>query len=289
MTPREAGLLLLTSHLGDPERSPLTGAQYWKLSKKILALTPNADREVDCDLLLSAGCSQQEADHIMLLLSQNELLETYLRKAARCGYGCLTRLSPGYPRHLLHVMKTHAPAVLWTWGNTDFLQKTLISVVGSRELRSANREFADLAGREIARQGCVLVSGGARGADLTAQEGAAALGGASVVVLPDCFLGHQKDANVLYLCQDSFDLPFTAQRALSRNHLIHALGRITLVAQSSQGRGGTWAGVQANLQHHWSPVYCYQDGSSAAQALCTQGAVSMESRMLPHISELIGI
>lgn len=289
MNPREAGLLLLTSHLGDSERSPLTGSQYWKLSKKILTLEPEADREVDCGLLLSVGCSQQEAEHIVLLLSQEELLETYLRKAARCGYGCLTRLSPEYPQHLLRVMKTHAPPVLWTWGNTDFLHHPLISVVGSRDLRPANREFASLAGQEIARQSCVLVSGGARGADRTAQEGAAGSGGACIVVLPDCFLGHQNDQKILYLCQDSFDLPFTAQRALSRNHLIHALGRMTLVAQSNQGRGGTWAGVQANLHHHWSPVYCYQDGSAAAQALYSQGAVPIDCRMLPHISEFIAI
>lgn len=289
MTPREAGLLLLTSHLGDPERRPLTGAQYWKLCKKILTLVPEEDRELDCDLLLSVGCSKQEAQHIVQLLSQEALLETYLRKAARCSYGCLTRLNPEYPQHLLRVMKTHAPSVLWTWGNTALLQESLISVVGSRELSPQNQAFAALAGQEIARDGCVLVSGGARGADLTAQQGAAASGGSCIVVLPDCFLGHRREENILYLCQDSFDLPFTARRALSRNHLIHALGQVTLVAQSSQGRGGTWAGVQANLQHHWSPVYCYQDGSPAAQALFSQGAIPIDRETLSHISRLSGI
>lgn len=289
MNRQEAGLLLLTSHLGDPERKPLTGAQYWKLAKKILTLVPDEDRELDCDLLVSVGCSKPEAQQIMLLLSQEELLETYLRKAARCHYGCLTRLNPEYPQHLLRVMGTHAPSVLWTWGDPSFFQKPLISLVGSRELHPQNHTFASLAGQEIARQDFVLVSGGARGADLTAQEGALALGGSCIVVLPDCFLGHRKDEHILYLCQDSFDLPFTAQRALSRNHLIHALGQITLVAQSSQGRGGTWAGVQANLQHHWSPVYCYQDGSPASQALFCQGVAPIEKSMLHHISELCGI
>ena len=38
MTPREQGFLLLTSRLGDPERKPLTVAQFRTLAKQVQAM-----------------------------------------------------------------------------------------------------------------------------------------------------------------------------------------------------------------------------------------------------------
>ena len=77
---------------------------------------------------------------------------------------------------------------------------------------------------------------------------------------------------MLYCSEDGWQCAFTAQRALRRNHCIHALGEKTFVAQCDLHRGGTWAGSEDNLRHRLSPVFIYNDGSPAAQALAKRGA-----------------
>ena len=77
---------------------------------------------------------------------------------------------------------------------------------------------------------------------------------------------------MLYLSEDGWDSSFSTIRALSRNRLIHALGEKTFVAQCSYGKGGTWNGTTKNLQHNWSAVYCFCDGSQGQRALAEMGA-----------------
>ena len=77
---------------------------------------------------------------------------------------------------------------------------------------------------------------------------------------------------VLYLSEDDFDTGFSAQRALSRNRCIHAMGQLTFVAQSDLGKGGTWNGTVKNLRHGWSNVAVFRDGSEAARELEQLGA-----------------
>ena len=77
--------------------------------------------------------------------------------------------------------------------------------------------------------------------------------------------------------EGGFELGFSAQRALSRNRLIHAMGEKTLVAQCRAGTGGTWDGTTENLRHGWSPVFVNSDGSEGAQALIARGAVPVRT------------
>ena len=74
------------------------------------------------------------------------------------------------------------------------------------------------------------------------------------------------------MSEDGFDLPFSTPRALRRNRLIHAMGEKTLVAQASLETGGTWAGTTDNLRRGYSPVFVFDDGSEAANALSSLGA-----------------
>ena len=71
MNGREAGFLLLTSHLGNPERKVLTVAQLRKLAQRVsLSKRMPADREMIPEDLLQLGYSRQEAERILNLLSQ---------------------------------------------------------------------------------------------------------------------------------------------------------------------------------------------------------------------------
>jgi predicted Rossmann fold nucleotide-binding protein DprA/Smf involved in DNA uptake len=90
----------------------------------------------------------------------------------------------------------------------------------------------------------------------------------------------------LYLCEDAFDAPFSAQRALSRNRVIHSLGQMTFVAQCGYQQGGTWDGMVKNLRFGWSNVYCLADGSPASHLLTEMGAQTIEQTQLTDFASL---
>ena len=72
--------------------------------------------------------------------------------------------------------------------------------------------------------------------------------------------------------EDDFDADFSAQRALSRNRCIHALGIAAIAAQCSLRMGGTWDGSVKNLRFGWSPLCVFDDGSESMELLCEMGA-----------------
>jgi predicted Rossmann fold nucleotide-binding protein DprA/Smf involved in DNA uptake len=280
LTAAETGLLLLCCALPEAEDRPLTMAQFQELAKRARALGPGGEnplRELTARDLERLGYSQEQCGRIVRLLSRETQLERYLRAAERNGIVPITRLSPRYPARLRQTLGQRCPAVLFAKGDEALLAARCISVVGSRELTEGGRAFAEAAGRLIARSGYALCSGGAMGADRAAQEACLTAGGSAVVFPAGRLLDCPAQAHVLYLAEQGYDLPFSAQRALSRNHFIHAMGEKTLVAQCRAGAGGTWDGTTENLRRGWSPVFVSDDGSEGAQALIARGAVPVRT------------
>jgi predicted Rossmann fold nucleotide-binding protein DprA/Smf involved in DNA uptake len=176
--------------------------------------------------------------------------------------------------------------VLWAKGDLELLNNPKIALVGSRDLNDDNAAFAREVGEQAAKQGYTLVSGNARGADRTAQEACLNAGGSVIVVVADSLIQQRKRDRVLYLSEEDYDQEFSAQRALSRNRVIHALGDMTFVAQSSYQTGGTWDGTVRNLQGGWSNVFCFEDGSMAMQQLCQMGASPVKISDLQELNQL---
>ena len=289
MTGAERGFLLLCCHLGNPERRPLTVAQFRKLSRRVReAEKAPGDRELEVSDLTRLGYGKADAEQILSLFSEEELLDRYLRKAERAGCIPLTPLSPGYPRRLWEALGDDAPACIWARGDLTLLGDPGIALVGSRDLHPKNREFARQAGLEAAKQGLVLISGNARGSDRTAQEAALAAGGKVISILADRLTDHEPRENLLYLSEEGFDLEFSAQRALSRNRCIHAMGFAAIAAQCSLRTGGTWDGSVKNLRFGWSPLYVFDDGSESADLLTEMGAVKIGFEELKDLRNLPG-
>lgn len=273
MTAAERGFLLLSSHLGDLDRKPLTVAQLRTLADRIKnAMIPEEDRDLNEHDLIRLGYGHEYARRIISLLNQEEVLDYYLRKAEKVGCVPITRVSKNYPHIVRKRLGLDSPGVLWAKGDISLLDMPTVSLVGSRELEGANEEFAKEVGRQAAVQGYTLVSGNARGADKAAQNACLAAGGSVISVVADSLELHRTKERVLYLCECNFDEPFSSQRALSRNRVIHSLGLKTFVAQSALKMGGTWDGTAKNLRFGWSPVFCYDDGSEAARTLIQMGA-----------------
>ena len=273
MNPRERGFLLLSSHLGNPERKVLSAPQLRVLAKRIANSMPDQkERDLVTEDLVALGYGGEMARRILELLEDEVLLAHYLRRGQKAGCVALTRISTGYPLEVRKRLDLDSPACLWAKGDLSLLERPKVALVGSRDLREPNRVFAREVGRQAALQGFTLVSGNARGADKVAQEACLEAGGSVISVVADSLEDKTARQNLLYLSEESFDEPFSAQRALSRNRVIHALGAMTFVAQCSYQTGGTWDGTVKNLRFRWSDVYCMDDGSDAASALMQMGA-----------------
>ncbi len=273
MTGAQRGFLLLSSHLGNPDRKPLTTAQLRTLADRMyFAPRTPEDRELEAGDLMALGYSREMAQRILCLLKEENVLEHYLARAARQGCTPVTRASEGYPGILRQRLGLDSPGCLWVRGDKSILNTPAISLVGSRDLKTPNREFAEKVGYEAAMQGLTLVSGNARGADKAAQEACLKAGGQVISIVADSLAAHRERNNVLYVSEEDFEAEFSAQRALSRNRCIHALGRMVFVAQSSYQQGGTWDGTVKNLRFGWSSVACFDDGSEALQQLEQMGA-----------------
>ena len=286
MNHRERGFLLLTSHLGDPERRVLTVAQLRTLAMRMRDMEqPAENRNLTEADLIHLGCDRELSERIVNLLEQEALLDRYLARAAAWNCVPITRVSENYPSVLRQRLGLDSPGCLWARGDVGILNTPAVSLVGCRELSEPNREFAEAVGYQAAEQGLTLVSGNARGADRTAQEACLKAGGRVISIVADS-LSRFPPRNLLYLSEDGFDEEFSAQRALSRNRCIHAFGRMVFVAQSELQKGGTWSGTVKNLRFGWSPVACFRDGSEAVSQLEQMGAYQIGMEDLHDFASL---
>lgn len=258
----------------------LSLAQARELSRRARAVGIGEEdplRDVTVKDVRRLGYSEYEAGHIVSLLGRERQLDGYLLAAEKAGVTVITRLDNRFPRKLREQLGARCPAALFCRGDLRLLQRPCISVVGSRHLAQPGAQFAAQAGRLAAREGFTLCSGDAMGADRTAQE-ACLRGGGSVLIFPATELVYcPARENVLYAAEGGFELGFSAQRALGRNRFIHAMGEKTLVAQTGFGKGGTWNGSLDNLQHEYSPLFVFDDGSEGARALCARGATPVQA------------
>ena len=287
MTGLETGFLLLTCRLGNPDRKVLTMAQMRTLAQRVRDIAiDDADRDLTAADLTALGYGQEMAERIVALLNEQALLNVYLRRAAKTGCVPISRISEPYPLELRKRLGLDSPGCLWAKGDLSLLETPMIALVGSRELLDANRVFAEEVGRQAARQGFTLVSGNARGADRAAQNACLASGGKVISVVADSLVEKKVRDNLLYLSEEAFDAEFSAQRALSRNRCVHALGALTFVAQCGLHAGGTWDGTVKNLRHGWSDVYCFDDGSEVMAELEQMGAEGIDADSLKDFCSL---
>lgn len=289
MTAAERGALLLCCALGGETR-PLRESQFRELSHRVCGRTPEDagwNREVETGDLTRLGYSEEEASRIVALLERDALLDRYLEAGRLEGIFPLTCYSGGYPAQLLQKPGGGAPPVFFCAGNQALLRGPFVGLAGSRQLSASGRAFARRAGELAAKEGFVLVTGGAWGADWTAVNACLQNGGRTVVFVPDELRNRIKTAgpDCLMLSAGGYDVPFSAARALSRNAWVHKLGESTLIAQTGYGKGGTWRGSVDNLRMGWSALYVNDDGSPGAKALADMGAVPL--RRLDKIAGLV--
>lgn len=265
----------------------MTTAQLRRLASRVRDMEKPAGDTTLCDEdLIAIGYTPEDAKRIVSLLSDEDILSWYLNRAKQALCVPITRISEAYPPALRQRLGIDCPGALWAKGDLSLLFKPAIALVGSRDLYRDNLAFAKEAGKQAAMQGFVLISGNARGADKAAQNACLENGGQVISVVADKLEDKAAHDRILYLSEDSFDSEFTAQRALSRNRVIHCLASFVFVAQATYGKGGTWDGATKNLRHNWSNVFCFDDGAKATKELIQMGAQPVKIKHLENISNL---
>ena len=181
------------------------------------------------------------------------------------GYELLLQGDERWPTALCKLGENE-PLFLFIKGNDHLLEKRMISVAGSRRILAQTQAAARKTGQRVAEDGALLVTGGANGVDLEALCGALEAGGCAVIV-PAKPAAHLLGINrisdalvcgkVLLICDTLPDEPFSAGKALARNHTIYALGEASLVVASRTEKGGSWRGATDCLRGGWSNVYVW--------------------------------
>jgi len=177
-------------------------------------------------------------------------VDDQLRRAARCGAVLLTPEQPGWPESLGD-LGAEQPLLLWVAGQAgpDILAARSVAVVGARACTAYGEYVAGELAAGLTDRGWTVLSGGAFGIDVAAHRGALAVDGPTVAVLA-CGVDRaypQAHTAILDRIRRTgavvSELPLgahpTRARFLTRNRLIAALTRGTVVVEAAARSGAT--------------------------------------------------
>ena len=260
--------LLLCSAFGLSEGGPkaLNVRQYnriagWLRQENLRPGDLLRQEVVQC-LVASSGLS--EAETAQQLLQRGALLGMMVEKWAYQGVWVVSRGEAAYPQRLKNRLGSKTPPLLFGVGPISLLYRGGLAVVGSREADHDALLFTQKLARLCVQEGVQILSGGAKGVDLTAMGMALALGGNVVGVLPDSlgresrsgkYLRFIKGGQLTLVSPFHPDAGFRVGNAMGRNRFIYLLSEYALAVRASAvGEGGTWLGASDNLKKGWVPL-----------------------------------
>ncbi len=262
-------VLLLTAYFSKPvkgEPRPLSPTEWGRFALWLKEHnTPEALLRDDPGSLLSGWSDKTiTLDRVRYLLGRGSAMALALEKWLRAGLWVLTRSDADYPGRLKQHLKTDSPPVIFGSGSRNLLNKWAIAVVGSRNATDADLQFASSLGKDAAAQGYSIVSGGARGIDEAAMQGALEHEGTAIGVLADSLLRAVTSVKyrkalmadrLLLISPFNPEAGFDVGNAMSRNKYIYCLADAAVVVSSTKNKGGTWNGAVENLRHKWVPLW----------------------------------
>lgn len=290
LSPNTQAILLLTAPLivgkGTPTKDLLTPGEYKRLARFLW------DRQQQpADLLTAEGKSLLQECHSLIdssrlkrLLERGFLLSQAVERWQTRAIWVISRADASYPKRLRTHLKDDAPPLLYGCGEMRMLNSGGLAVVGSRNVDDELIAYTEKVGSLAAGAGRALVSGGARGVDQAAMQGALETGGRVIGVLADSLekaamnrenRNHIMDGRLVLISPYDPSAGFNVGHAMQRNKLIYALADAALVVNADYEKGGTWAGAVEQLEKlHCVPVYVRSNGKTnkALDALQRKGA-----------------
>jgi DNA processing protein len=233
------------------------------------------------ELAAELAIAREQAERIHDLLSRGGQLAMEMERLARRGIWILTRADEDYPIRLKERLRGDAPPLFFGAGPRSLLAAGGVAVVGSRDADDEALTFAREVGRWCAREHTPVVSGAARGIDITAMLSALDAGGSAIGIAAEALerLVRRRELREA-LADDSLVIisphhpatRFHTGNAMRRNRLIYCAADVAVVVASAGERGGTRAGALEALDAGWIPVLVRDDGSRGNEDLMRRGA-----------------
>lgn len=275
-TPREAA----TRPLGPrtwAKLSDLLVRQSFGGARALVGLTAD-----EIDRRLEVG--PEEATRYARLLARGGQLAFELDRLRSRGIWVVTIADDAYPARLVERLGPDAPPVLFGSGEATGLDGGGLAIVGSRDVDEVAVTFTERLAAAAARGGMPVISGGARGIDVTAMRAAAAADGVVVGVLPEGVERRLREGETRIAVASGRAIlvspyhpgaAFSAGAAMGRNKIIYGLADVAVVVSSAVGSGGTWTGALEAIAGRWAPVLV-RDGPGVPdgnRALIAKGGV----------------
>lgn len=292
LSPDAPAIILLCSSIGSDRDGTTTrplGPRTWaKLADRLGRQSFRGPRDLlgltadEIDRSLDVG--GDEAARFARLLARGGQLAFELDRLRSRGIWVVTIADDAYPARLVGRLGRDSPPVLFGSGDASGLDGGGIAIVGSRQADDAAVEFTERLAGAAAGGGMTVVSGGARGIDVTAMRAAAAANGSVVGVLSEGVERRLRDGDTRAAVASGQALlvspyhpgaAFSAGAAMGRNKIIYGLSDVAVVVSSAAGSGGTWTGAIEAIEGGWVPVLV-RDGPGVPagnRALISKGGV----------------
>lgn len=304
LSPQAQAVLLLTARFSNGSSAvvrPLTIAEWGRFARWL-----HESGRSPADLLVGDPSTWLGAwrdpkvgtDRIGALLARSAALAIAIEKWQRSGLWIVTRGDADYPLKLKSRLGLNAPPVLFGCGHPSLLSQRAVAIVGSRDAGEMDCAWTREIAAALAREGRSIISGGARGVDDAAIEGALAAGGTGVAILSDSLLRQSSSSrfrealtrgDLALLSPFNPEAGFDVGNAMARNKYVYCLSESAVVTAVSEGKGGTWAGARECLQHGWVPVWVRAAGADAggASALIGFGAKVLPTEPEPAVVAIL--
>lgn len=287
--------LLLTSYFSKPAKGaakPLTPTEWGRFAQWLHETNhaPGDLLSYAAPWVLSKWSDEKiPRDRLEALLQRGSSMALALEKWQRSGLWIITRSDPAYPKRLKKRLKHAAPPVLYGCGNAELLNAGGLAVVGSRKADEEDLTYAHRLGAKATQAGSGVVSGGARGIDEAAMQGAIQEGGPVIGILSEGLLKAATSrqwrqglmSGGLVLVSPYYpEASFNTGNAMGRNKYIYCLADAAVVVHSGNS-GGTKAGAEENLKKGWVPLWVKptQDAEAGNQALVDAGGAWCEEKI----------
>ena len=279
--------LLLTSRIVDVDAPALSAKEYWALTRQVDPLDTLLGR-TSGDIASSFSVEPERAERIVSRLSGATQLAFELERLDRQGYFVLTPFDDDYPQRLVERLGDQAPPSITAVGSVEMLSTEGIGLVGSRNATDEAIGVAEAVAAAAAGRGSSVVSGGARGIDQRSMAAAYQAGGSVVGWLAESFEKRLRDPETRRVVSDGQvclatpfkpDAGFSVANAMSRNKLIYASARVTLVVACDPGKGGTWEGAVESIRKSYGTVAVWAGPGAGPgnEALLAEGGAPVTS------------
>lgn len=224
----------------------------------------------DIALMCSLGINQDIAKNIYdsrenALFLEEQLYQNYVEM---CWIG-----DECFPVGLKNLNVGNIPAVLFYQGNYALLQNKCVGFTGSRKVSDSGIRIADSSARQLSTDGISVVSGYAKGVDLTAHKAALQAGGSTIFVIVEGILKNRikgevkellSDDNHLFISQFLPNLTWSASNAMKRNNTIVGVSDAMILIEAGMD-GGTFNAGEQSIKNK-KPLFVVEYGVSKPTA-----------------------